>query len=65
MGEEPICSQTDMVEAELRRRGVESQCVNRHASSHASSHANSHVRETAYIHGQIRLELYQFRLLNQ
>ncbi|KAJ3610829.1 hypothetical protein NHX12_022919 [Muraenolepis orangiensis] len=37
MGEEPICSQTDMVEAELRRRAAESQCANRHASSHANA----------------------------
>ncbi|CAL8367532.1 unnamed protein product [Gadus morhua 'NCC'] len=48
--EEPICSQTDMVEAELRRRGAESQCANRHASSHASSHANSHASSHANSH---------------
>ncbi|CAL8390596.1 unnamed protein product [Arctogadus glacialis] len=48
MGEEPICSQTDMVEAELRRRGAESQCANRHASSHATSHASSHAN--SHIH---------------
>jgi len=59
MGEEPICSQTDMVEAELRRRAAESQCASRHASSHASSHANSHanshVRDTpGSLRGRIR-----------